>query len=80
MDQRVVSINGHDQPYLSLLVWAGLATAPGLPVTVVPTGLTPGGLPVGVQIIGPFGGDRITLAAGAWLDEILGGFTAPPRP
>ncbi len=77
LDQRVIQINGQDQPYMSLLVWAGLATAPGLPATVVPTGLTPDGLPVGVQIMGPFGGDRTTLAVGAWLDEILGGFAAP---
>ena len=59
-------------------MWAGLATMPVLPATVVPDRAHRPGLPVGVQIMGPFGGDRTTLAVGAWLDEILGGFVAPP--
>ncbi len=80
LDQRTIQVDGQDRPYLDQLVWAGLATMPFLPATVVPTGLTPDGLPVGVQIVGPFGGDRTTLAVGGWLEEILGGFRAPPAP
>ena len=80
LDQRTVQINGQTYPYMCQLVWAGLATLPGLPATVVPVGLTPDGLPVGLQVVGPHGGDRTTLAAAARIEEILGGFTAPPSP
>ena len=47
-------INGIDRPYFGQLFWAGLATAPFLPSTVAPVGLTPGGLPVGLQLIGNY--------------------------
>jgi amidase len=82
MDERTIEINGTTQPYTSQLVWAGLATLPGLPASVVPVGpATSGssaGLPVGLQIMGPFGGDRTTLAVAGWIEELLGGFRPPP--
>jgi amidase len=80
LDQRTVQINGETYPYMCQLVWAGLATLPGLPATVVPIGRTPEGLPVGAQVVGPHGGDRTTLAVAARIEEILGGFVAPPPP
>lgn len=49
------------------------------PATVVPAGLTVSGLPVGVQVIGPRGGDLKTLAVARALDEQVRGFVAPPR-
>ncbi len=78
LDQRVIQIDGQDRPYMDQLVWAGLATMPFLPVTVVPVGRTAADLPVGVQIMGPHAGDRTTLAAGACVEALMGGFTAPP--
>jgi Asp-tRNA(Asn)/Glu-tRNA(Gln) amidotransferase A subunit family amidase len=49
-----------------------------LPVVVVPAGLTSGGLPIGVQIIGrPFAEHRV-LSAAAIIEESLGGWQAPP--
>ena len=63
---------------MNQLVWAGLATMPLLPVTVVPAGRTAAGLPVGVQIMGPHAGDRTTLAAGACFEALMGGFIGPP--
>jgi amidase len=65
-------------PYTSMLNWIGLATACGLPATCVPAGLTSGGLPVGVQLIGPPGADAATLAA-AEAFEVVRGFVKPPR-
>jgi amidase len=61
-----------------MLNWIGLATACGLPATAIPAGLTLGGLPVGVQLIGPRGGDSRTLGAAQAIEEELGGFQAPP--
>lgn len=45
--ERRIDIDGVEYPYLDQLVWAGLATMPGLPATAVPTGRSPEGLPVG---------------------------------
>ena len=78
MEQRTIDIDGKVLPYLSLIVWATLATPPGLPATVMPIGRTPAGLPVGVQIIGPFLEDRTTLAFAAHVEREFGGFEPPP--
>ena len=63
-------------PYSSNLNWIALATACRLPSTCVPAGLTPDGLPVGVQLIGPPGGDAMTLAV-AEVFEAVRGFVRP---
>jgi Asp-tRNA(Asn)/Glu-tRNA(Gln) amidotransferase A subunit family amidase len=51
----------HRRQALSLpdqLAWPGIATLPGLPATAIPIGLSPQGLPIGVQIVGPWLEDR----------------------
>ena len=58
--------------------WSALASTCHLPATVAPAGRTPEGLPVGVQIIGPRGGDSRTLALAQAIDEQIVGFTPPP--
>jgi len=78
-DRRVLTLSdGSKAPYISMLGWIALATACGLPVTTVPAGRTPGGLPVGAQLIGPRGADARTLAIAEAIEERLGGFVAPP--
>jgi len=74
---RRLDIDGVPHPYLDQLVWAGLATMPGLPATAVPAGLSPEGLPVGVQIVGPMFEDRTPLRLAELLEERIGGFQAP---
>ncbi|WP_371407510.1 amidase [Kribbella sp. NBC_00662] len=59
--ERRIAIDGVEHPYFDQLVWAGLATMPGLPATAVPAGRSPEGLPVGVQLIGPMFEDRTPL-------------------
>lgn len=76
--RRLVCSNGLKVPYSSMLQWISLATALGLPATAVPAGLAASGLPVGVQIIGPRGGDSKTLAVAQAIDENIGGFEPPP--
>ncbi len=75
---RTITVNGSPLPYWRQLFWAGLTGAVYLPSTVIPAGRTPDGLPVGVQIVGPYLGDRGTLHAASVLFEALGGFRAPP--
>jgi amidase len=72
-----IDIDGVEHPYFDQLVWAGLATMPGLPATVIPTGLSPEGLPVGVQLIGPMFEDRTPLRLAELLEQKIGGFRAP---
>ncbi|MEU6818632.1 amidase [Streptomyces sp. NPDC046860] len=75
--QRRIDIDGVTYPYLDQLVWAGLATMPGLPATAIPTGPSADGLPVGVQVIGPMYEDRTPLRLAELLEQSIGGFSAP---
>jgi amidase len=75
---RTVLVDGESRPYMERVDWAGLTGQAFLPATVVPVGTTEEGLPVGIQIAGPFQEDRTPLAVGRMLEELLGGFTRPP--
>ena len=76
--RRKIHTDGGTRPYLDMFGWVGLATVAYLPATVVPVGRTPSGLPVGIQIVGPYLEDRTTLAAARCVEELLGGFVPPP--
>ena len=76
--RKLKTSDGRSLPYGSMLDWISLATACYLPATTIPVGLAASGLPVGVQIIGPYGADSRTLAIAQASDENLGGFVAPP--
>ncbi len=75
--ERRIDVDGDEYPYFDQLVWAGLATMPGLPATAIPAGLSPDGLPVGVQLIGPMFEDRTPLRLAELLEQRIGGFQAP---
>jgi amidase len=75
---RTITINGEARPYIELMGWISLATAAYLPATVVPVGRTASGLPVGLQIIGPYLEDLTTIAAAERIGELTQGFE-PPR-
>jgi amidase len=77
MTARTIEVNGETRPYVDNIRWMGLTGVVYLPATVVPVGMTGDGLPVGVQIAGPFLEDRTTLALARHLEEMLGGFTPP---
>jgi amidase len=74
---RTIRIDDKTAPYQDLLLWPGVATLPGLPATAIPAGFSPEGLPVGVQIIGPWLGDRTTLKLAALIEREIGGFVPP---
>jgi amidase len=75
---RTITVNGEKRSYHDLLSWISLATMAYLPATVVPVGRTPGGLPVGIQIVGPYLEDRTTIAIAKHLASVTGGFEPPP--
>lgn len=66
VDRRVLAIDGAERPYAEQLAWPAVATLAGLPATVAPIARDAAGLPIGVQVMGPYLGDRTTIAlAGA---------------
>ncbi|HET7792295.1 MAG TPA: amidase family protein [Rhizobacter sp.] len=67
-EERLLSIDGRDTPFAAQGAWSALASFTGLPVTVLPVARTAGGLPMGVQVIGPYLHDRTPLAVAAWLE------------
>ena len=59
---RTLRIDGRDVAYAPQHAWALMAGMPRLPATAAPIGRTRGGLPIGVQFIGPFLEDLTTIA------------------
>jgi amidase len=78
MGSRTLTIDGAEMPYGDQLFWPGITCGFHLPATVAPIGLSREALPIGVQIAGPVGGDLMTLAVAAILEQGWRPFTAPP--
>jgi amidase len=76
--ERTLLVNGRRVPVTDHLFWAGYSGVSLLPSTVAPCGLTPGGLPVGVQIIAPQYGDLTSLAFARLLEREFQPFVPPP--
>jgi amidase len=76
--ERTLVVNGKRVPVTDHLFWAGYSGAFFLPATAAPCGFTPGGLPVGVQIVGPQYGDLKTLAFARLLEREFQAFVPPP--
>lgn len=76
-EKRRITIDGKEHVYPDQLAWPGIATLPGLPSTAIPTGFTPDGLPVGVQIVGPWLEDRTPLKLAELIEREFGGFVPP---
>jgi amidase len=76
--ERTLVVNGRRVPVTDHLFWAGYTGMSYLPSTVAPCGFTPGGLPVGVQIVGPQYGDLTCLAFARLLEREFQAFVPPP--
>ncbi len=74
---RSVDIDGVERPYLDLFSWIAPAGLAYLPATVVPVGLSGGGLPIGVQIVGPHLEDLTTLQVGRLIEHAVGPIPHP---
>ncbi|QIO34673.1 amidase [Bradyrhizobium sp. 1(2017)] len=78
-DARQLDIDGKLYPYAdACFIWADPASTCGLPATAVPIERTASGLPVGVQIIGPYLEDRTPIALAGLIEREFGGFVPPP--
>jgi amidase len=76
--QRTVVVNGRTVPTTDQLFWAGHSGMVLLPATAAPVGETPAGLPIGVQIVGPFGGDLSCIEFARQIEAEWRGFIPPP--
>jgi amidase len=75
---RTIRINGEPRWYWEQLGWIALATLAGLPATSAPVGRAASGMPVGLQIVGPHGGDAECIAFARLLADAAGGYSPPP--
>ncbi len=66
--------------YFHWLALAYAATLPGHPALSLPVGRDWNGMPFGLQIVGPRGGDALVLAAAAALERLLADIPGAARP
>jgi amidase len=78
-EARRLDIDGRAYSYSdACFIWADPASTFGLPSTAIPIDRSPEGLPIGVQVIGPYLEDRTTIAFAALVAREFGGFEPPP--
>lgn len=75
--ERTHVVDGHTIAYQDMLFWPGISCAFHLPASVAPIGMSRSGLPIGVQIVGPFGGDYMTIALAEMLETSWRAFVPP---
>jgi amidase len=76
--RKLTLSGGRKVAYTETLSWNSLATVCGLPATAMPAGFSASGLPIGAQLIGPKQSDFRLLSIAEAIEEIIGGFVAPP--
>jgi Asp-tRNA(Asn)/Glu-tRNA(Gln) amidotransferase A subunit family amidase len=71
------------KPTRTYFHWLALAYYPtlcGHPAISIPMGLDRNGMPFGLQVVGPRGGDRLVLGVAAAIEEAFAGDAARCRP
>ena len=76
---RTLTCNGEERPYIDVVKWTTMVGMAYLPSTVPPIGLGPSGMPIGCQLVGPYGGDQLTIALAGRIGDLLDGYQPPPR-
>jgi len=78
MNTRLVDTPEGQRPYMDFMPWIVTPTLTGCPATTAPIGLSATGLPVGIQVMGPFWEDATPIEFAALMAEEIGGFAMPP--
>jgi amidase len=76
-EARMLDIDGRAVPYNSQGFWQGIATVSYLPASIAPIGQTAEGLPISVQVIGPYLGDLTTIGFARLLEQEYASYTPP---
>lgn len=76
--QRFITVDGERRPYFDQTAWLNLAGPVRLPALVMPAGKTADGLPLAIQIIGPYLADRTVIDVAKHLARRLPGPAQPP--
>lgn len=74
---RKLDVDGRKEPYDIQWFWQGIASLSYLPSSVAPVGMSPEGMPVSVQVLGPFLGDNTTIAVAKMIEKRYHGFQPP---
>ncbi len=77
-EPRTIATSQGPRLYGDIFRWISFATLTGNPAAVAPVGRTRGGLPVGIQIMGPYLEDATPIDVAGLLADVVGGFQAPP--
>lgn len=75
---RILNTSSGPRSYMDLRKWISIASLTGCPATVAPVGMTQDGLPVGIQIMGPFWEDATPIRFAELLSMEMGGFRKHP--
>jgi amidase len=76
--ERWFDMDGEKVRYGWQAVYPSLATLSGHPTTAFPAGQTRSGLPIGLQVMGPYLEDRTPIRFAALVAREFGGFRRPP--
>ena len=77
-EARTITTPEGERPYTDQAFWVAHPSLPGLPAVAAPVGRTAGGLPVGVQVVGPLHEDDTAITFAELLGEVAGGYEPPP--
>jgi amidase len=80
LEERVIDVDGVGLPHFAAAAWVGAIGAVLLPVVTLPAGPGASGLPVGVQVVGPFLSDLRLLRIAELMAAAAGAGFVPPPP
>ena len=72
------SIDAPQEAFTAGRALVNLFSVAGVPTLVVPGELTAGGMPLGIQLVGPALSERLLLDAGTAYETTYGPFPTPP--
>ncbi|MET7935538.1 amidase [Streptomyces sp. NPDC005322] len=72
LPDRHITVDGERRGYWTQTTWLNLAAPAHLPAATIPAGRSTTGLPLGLQLIGPYLADRTVLHIAGLLTEALG--------
>ncbi len=68
---RTILVAGEERDYMDIMSWMGVFGMAYLPATALPIAMHSSGLPIGMQVVGPFLHDHTALAAAAIIEGIV---------